>query len=208
MAGSSGPEPSGTVAADQPAPDTLELYKAVRAHELMLNEAASAYEHAVITRLAALNGAAAGTFLTLLGVLLKTNGSQNVDTPFAAGAVVVWSIGLLAASYAAWHGLRLQRSINQAHRIMREGLEHYLWPDVAPFVRPPQPPKPADGDEPPEAHTAGPVDRRERLVSGVGSRLALQQQRAGFGKWFDLTVPASTGCFTLGTVLALVAVSA
>ncbi|HEX3691258.1 MAG TPA: hypothetical protein VHV28_16270 [Solirubrobacteraceae bacterium] len=205
MAGSSGPGPSTAQSlVDGRLPDPLELYKAVRAHELMLNGAASAFEQAVITRLAALNGGAASVFLTLLGVLLKTNGSQKVDTPFAVAAIVAWSAGLLAASYAAWHGLRVQRSINRAHRLMRQGLEHYLWPELAPFVKPPERTQP----QPADVTTREQNDSRQDLIDGLGPRRKLHQQWAAVGRWFDWMAPTSAGCFTLGTVFALVAIVA
>jgi transposase-like protein len=44
---------SGGSRGSELAAEAIELYKAVRAHEVMLNQAASAYEHAVVTRLAA-----------------------------------------------------------------------------------------------------------------------------------------------------------
>ncbi len=48
----------------------LSAYEAVRAHELMLNEAVSRFEHARLGPLIALNGGAVVAFLTLLGALL------------------------------------------------------------------------------------------------------------------------------------------
>ena len=59
----------GTTRGRKPAPcdRDVEVYKALRAHELMLNQAASAFEHAVTTRLVTLNGGAAAAFLNLTG---------------------------------------------------------------------------------------------------------------------------------------------
>lgn len=158
----------------------------------------------MVIRLAALNGGAASVFLTLLGVLLKTDGSQNVDVPFAAAAVVVWSVGLLVASYAAWHGLRQQRTLNQAYRVMREGLEHYLWPQIAPFVRPPG----ESGLTAASAHAESEPDRRQNIIDGLDRRRELRTKSAGFGKRFDSVVMPSGVCFTAGMLLALVALIA
>jgi hypothetical protein len=44
-----------------------EVYGAVRGHELMLNQATAAFEHAALTPLFLLNGGATVAFLTLLG---------------------------------------------------------------------------------------------------------------------------------------------
>jgi hypothetical protein len=65
------------------------------------------------------------------------------------------------ASYAAWHGLRQQRTLNKAYRVMREGLEHYLWPQIAPFVRPPG----ESGLTAPIAHVESEPDRRQNIIA-------------------------------------------
>lgn len=104
----------------------IEIYKAVRAHEVMLNQAVSAFEHAVYTRLAALNGGAAAAFVTLLGTQIKSDGSQLVSVGPAVVAVLSWIFGLLAASIAAVFGFRRQRAINHGYRLLREEAERKL----------------------------------------------------------------------------------
>jgi hypothetical protein len=47
----------------------LEEYKALRAHELMLNERTSEFERAALQPLFLLNGGAVVAFLTLLGAV-------------------------------------------------------------------------------------------------------------------------------------------
>lgn len=90
----------------------------LRAHEVMLNQAASAFEHAVTITLVTLNGGAAAAFLTLLGAISK-NGVPYQPW-FAGFAVLAWSAGLVIASFAARYGLKNQQEINAASRIMRE----------------------------------------------------------------------------------------
>jgi hypothetical protein len=116
----------------------IEIYKAVRAHEVMLNQAVSAFEHAVYTRLAALNGGAAAAFVTLLGTLLKPDGTktvQPVNKPLAFAAVATWLLGLAVATLTAVYGFRRQRAINKGYRIMREEVEYAVEPDLAGIVR-------------------------------------------------------------------------
>jgi hypothetical protein len=168
----------------------------------MLNEATSSFEHAVITRLAALNAGAAGVFLTLLGVLLKANGRQPLDTPFAAAAIVAWSAGLLAASAAAWYGLRQQRTTNTGYRVMREGIEHYLWPDIAPFAQAPD----DDAGRAADADHQAATDRAEELRSRLVRRRALRTEALSYGRMFNRMIPISAGCFAAGAACALAAV--
>lgn len=104
----------------------MTAYEAVRAHELMLNEAASRFEHARVTPLIALNGGAVVAFLTLLGALLgKENGGRPdlLLSGFAAGA---WVVGLVAAALAIAAAASQQTAISAAHRLLREGLEDAL----------------------------------------------------------------------------------
>ncbi len=110
---------------DRTTPD-IEIYKAVRAHEVMLNQAVSAFEHAVYTRLAALNGGAAAAFVTLLGTQLKSHDHQLINVGPAVVAVLAWLSGLLAASLAALFGFRRQRAINHSYRLMRQEVERNL----------------------------------------------------------------------------------
>jgi hypothetical protein len=116
-------------------PDPTEVYKAIRAHELMLNEAAAAQERSVIPPLLTLNGGAAAAFLTLLGAV-KDNASFTVDVTVARCAVAAWVLGLLLAAIAAWAAASRQASLNQAFRLMREHVEGTLFPELADIVAP------------------------------------------------------------------------
>src|SRR2546422_6759237 len=79
----------------------VEVYKAVRAHELMLNEAASAFEHAVIAPLVVLNGGAVVAFLTLVGAIKDPEPGLGPDGSWVAAATMIWAAGLVAAALAA-----------------------------------------------------------------------------------------------------------
>lgn len=78
--------------------DPSEVYQAVRAHEVMLNEATSALERGVLMPLITLNGGAAAAFLTLLGALDKD--ARLVSQVDVAGqAILAWAAGLLLAAW-------------------------------------------------------------------------------------------------------------
>lgn len=116
-------------------PDPTEVYKAIRAHELMLNEAAAAQERSVIPPLLTLNGGAAAAFLTLLGAV-NDNASFTIDVTLARWAVAAWVAGLLLAASAAWAAASRQASVNKAFRLMREEVEGTLFPKLADVVAP------------------------------------------------------------------------
>ena len=129
---------------DEPA---MTAYEAIRAHELMLNEAVSRFEHARLAPLIALNGGAMVAFLTLLGALLGNDSGRRPDlwlSVFAAGA---WVVGLVAAALAITSAASRQAAISAAHRLLREGLEDALSEHVAKLLRGPvptvQPPPPS-----------------------------------------------------------------
>jgi hypothetical protein len=122
----------------------VEAYKAVRAHELTLNEAKAALERGVLTPLIALNGGAIAAFLTLLGALSGKTSTLNVDTTKAkvlvATAVLAWACGLFMAARAVVWASREQGEINRGYRLMRELVEAKLGaPDVAGLIVPPKP---------------------------------------------------------------------
>jgi hypothetical protein len=118
-------------------PDPSEVYIAVRAHEVMLNEAAAAQERAVVPPLLTLNGGAAVAFLTLLGALGE-DAPLSVDVTLAACAIGAWMFGLLLAATAQWAAAHNQSSINKGHRLVREGVEDALFPELAKLVAPVQ----------------------------------------------------------------------
>jgi hypothetical protein len=105
----------------------LDAYAAVRAHELMLNEATSKLEHAELAPLIVLNGGALVAFLTLVGALLGKDSGWRPELAFAGIAIVAWGFGLVAAAFASHYTLKQQAKISAAHRMMREGIEHAVY---------------------------------------------------------------------------------
>ena len=114
-----------------------EVYKAVRAHELMLNEATSKFEHASLTPLVTLNGGAIVAFLTLLGADADIAWQRTV----AGVAIAVWGVGLLAATFAVHYAQDQQRAISKGHRLMRQQVEGVFFGKVVTDITRP-PPKP------------------------------------------------------------------
>jgi hypothetical protein len=112
--------------ADDAARRAVEVYKVVRAHELMLNQATSAFEHATIAPLLLVNGGGAVAFLALLGALADPKSKLTASTCWAGAAIAAWALGLVSAALAAGFGLRYQRAFSQAHRIQRQQMERLL----------------------------------------------------------------------------------
>ena len=120
-----------------------EVYKAVRAHEVTLNEARASLERAVLAPLIALNGGAIVAFLTLLGALSKSS-AFNVHSDhralhwvalgLAGLAIISWAIGLFLAARAVHWASRQQGAINKAYRLMRERVEARISETLAPIV--------------------------------------------------------------------------
>jgi hypothetical protein len=124
----------------------MSAYEAVRAHELMLNEAVSRFEHARLAPLIALNGGAVVAFLTLLGALLSKDSGRHPNLWLSGLAVAAWVVGLVAAALATTAATAQQRAISAAHRLLREELEDALINDSrvakvlqgpAPTIKPP-----------------------------------------------------------------------
>lgn len=112
--------------ADTSGDPKISAYEAVRAHELMLNEAVSRLEHASLAPLIALNGGAVVAFLTLLGVLLGKDSERHPNLWLSGLAVGTWVVGLVAAALATTAATGQQRAISAAHRLLREELEAAL----------------------------------------------------------------------------------
>jgi hypothetical protein len=117
----------------------VEVYRAERAHELMLNEATSAFEHAAIAPLLLLNGGGAVAFLTLLGAINDPKSKLSASTGWAIAASAAWTLGLIAAALGASFGLTSQRAFSKAHRIERQQVERLLL-GVSPIVNVVAPP--------------------------------------------------------------------
>jgi hypothetical protein len=111
-----------------------EIYKAERAHELMLNQATSAFEHAAIAPLLLLNGGGAVAFLTLLGAVSDPKARFSASIGWAVAAAIAWAVGLVLGALAASFGLVSQRAFSKKHRIERQQMERLLLSD-APIVQ-------------------------------------------------------------------------
>ena len=107
----------------------MSAYGAVRAHELMLNDAVSRFEHARLAPLIALNGGAVVAFLTLLGALLGKDSGKHPNLWLSGLAVGAWVLGLVAAALATAAAAGQQAAISAAHRLLREQLEDALITD-------------------------------------------------------------------------------
>jgi hypothetical protein len=105
-----------------------EVYQAVRAHERMLNEATSRFEHAVLAPLVVLNGGAVVAFLTLLGALMKDDLWHEYALLVGGAAVLAWVFGLVVAVGAVRAAFESQRQHSIAYRLIREQLEYDLFP--------------------------------------------------------------------------------
>lgn len=116
-------------------------YEAVRAHERMLNEAASRFEHARLAPLIALNGGAVVAYLTLLGALMSKDSGSHPSLWLSALAVGAWVLGLVAAALATAAATGQQQAISAAHRLLREELEAALIdePRVTAILKGPSP---------------------------------------------------------------------
>ena len=181
---------------------TIVAYEAVRAHERMLNEAVSRYEHAILAPLTALNGGAVVAFLTLLGALLGKDSEYHPNLWFASLAVAAWVAGLLAAAMAIHYAGKSQRDISATYRLMREGLDEVLFgANVAGLMRGPVPTNSKDKpgkqwpDEKNKRATMRADKRKELRTESDRSKCCL--------KWWRF---ASAVLFVIGTALALSAV--
>ena len=97
----------------------LEEYKALRAHELMLNERTSEFERAALQPLFLLNGGAVVAFLTLLGAIWE-KGAVSVNFGVATWAVLMWCAGLVTAALATGAGYLCQSTFAKRARLERE----------------------------------------------------------------------------------------
>ena len=103
----------------------LAHYKALREHELALNDATAEFERAALQPLLLLNGGAAVAFVALLGAIWEKTNSR-ISLPLAIAAVGVWVVGLLLAAFAMIAGYLRQREFEIRARIEREIAEARL----------------------------------------------------------------------------------
>jgi hypothetical protein len=157
--------------------DAVEAYRAVRSHEVMLNQATSAFEHAVLVPLTALNGGAVVALLTLAGAVAD---KSPLPAGWLVGASTAWALGLIAAALAASCAFRQQRAINAAHRALRERVEQLVFSTDPELVK---------------ALSGAPVDREQKRM-----------EAQTYGRWFLRAWWISVGCFVLGAAFASFAV--
>lgn len=104
----------------------VEVYKAMRAHEIMLNQATSTYEHATVAPLILVNGGAAVAYLTLAGALSRNSIGLVLPAAWAVAALTCWGLGLVFAQMMVGYGLREQRSWARRERMKRQRVEWIL----------------------------------------------------------------------------------
>ncbi len=195
-------------------------YAAVRAHELMLNEAVSRLEHARLAPLIVLNGGALVAFLTLLGALLGKESGTHPSLWLSAVAAGAWVVGLVAAALATTAATGQQRAISAAHRLMREQLESALFEGsrVAEVLKGPAPTIPEPSPRPLAGwrHVARyPVASTKAWWTGMGAEAPSSQDRTRsdlrrIGGIYAQRLKArwwlSVLMFVIGAALALAAV--
>ena len=112
----------------------VEIYNAVKDHELEFNRATAAFEHAALRPGIILNGGAAAAFVTLLGAVAKTTESDGIgstiDFGWASGAIIVWTAGLVFAAVALGFGWHSQRSYTRYMKRQRAALEYQFGRDT------------------------------------------------------------------------------
>jgi len=112
------PPKSQSAGVDRSGTWLVALHEALRAHELELNRATAAFEHAVIAPLTLVNGGAAAAWLAFL--------ANRDDVGNLALVAAAWVAGLVLAVAAAYCGWRRQRAYSQSERQRREAFE-WLW---------------------------------------------------------------------------------
>ena len=164
----------------------IEAYNAVRAHELMLNQATAAFEHAAIAPLLLINGGGAVAFLTLLGATADKDAELRITLGWAVGGIAAWSAGLIVTAGAATFGLLNQRAFSKAHRLRREVAEQTLLGET-----------PMGGALRPDGYSREEWDKTRRQ----------ERDRAdAFGKKYGVTLWVSIACFVAGAMCAALSV--
>ena len=165
-----------------PRASELEVYKAMITREIMLNQATSAFEHAVLAPLLLLNGGASVAFLTLLGSGTDEKSKLSLALGWGVAATAMWAAGLIAAAVAASFGFRAQRALSRAHRIRRQRVEFELL-------------------------AQSPALRAHLLPSAPGEDPVLERQRGrAYGSVFEAIQSISIACFVLGCVFAALSI--
>jgi hypothetical protein len=162
----------------------LEIYKAVRAHELVLNEARAMVARSALGPLITLNGGAMVAFLTLLGALSAKDSGVTPNYWVAAAAIAVWGLGLLFAVMAVAAASSQQREINRGYRLMREIVEERLDNDIAAIV------------------ARVPSTEAQRREGRASARTEAEKAGRTREKWWKISATA----FAVGAAIALVSI--
>jgi len=99
----------------------LEKYVGLRNHELELNRATAAFEHAALKPLTLLNGGATVAFLTLLGAVWKEGNAPSIE--WVGAAIGSWCLGLVLAAVATAFGYFSQRAFTRRVKRQRQAEE-------------------------------------------------------------------------------------
>ena len=99
----------------------LEKYKLDRKHELELNRATAAYEHATLRTFMVLNGGAAVAFLTLLGAVW--NSDSRPIFVLVIMAIGSWSVGMVLTAVATKRAYKGQQGYATAYHLRRQAEE-------------------------------------------------------------------------------------
>lgn len=178
------------------------VYESQRAHELELNRATAAFEHAVVAPLFLLNGGAAVAFLTLLGAASAANSTLTVDANWSKWAIAMWAGGLFTATWAVGFGYYAQRDFTRSVNLRGRLLEHRLTASNEEFravLTPLPPPKTekSDAADPARPNSALPANHDPQPIF-----LTAKKRQ----KWWLLLSALSSVLFLAGVVLAACAV--
>ncbi|MGC5173273.1 hypothetical protein ACLQ2Q_21745 [Microbacterium sp. DT81.1] len=134
----------------------IAVYQTQRAHEVELNRATAAFEHAMVSPLFLLNGGAAVAFLTLLGAASAEDSNLNIRVELAVLAVVAWTGGLILGAVAVRAGYLAQQKLTEAVKLRREKYERVLLRDspLLPELRKAESKEPETAKTEGEAHQA------------------------------------------------------
>ncbi len=167
----------------------VDVYKSIRAHELMLNQATSAYEHATVAPLILVNGGAAIAYLTLVGALSKGAQGLAVSAGYVIAAVSMWGLGLVSAQLMVSHGLSEQRAWSRKERLNRRRVEFHLLRCDVDLQR-----------------ILFPKNSSESKLADLAEKVDLAEEAKNARRLKSIARSASLTCFAAGLALAAASV--
>jgi len=180
----------------------IAVYEAQRAHEIELNRATAAFEHATLSPLFLLNGGATVAFLTLLGAAATRDSTLDINPWLSALAALAWSSGLLASTWAARTGYGAQREFSRSVRLRRQLIERQLIRGSDHDFIASLTPLPSES----AAMQLSPTDDLGAAIPALDDpRTPLTEARALQDRYLRLSAQAC-GSFLVGVLLAAVAV--